>query len=128
MISESQCKELLGRLQTELDSCENFLAEKARAKSQDFNAAVTMPKDELPLHMSEPGLLKEMVAARIRNEDIDTPSWHVRALYDETFDFEEYKALGENDGELRILEMVFSTFGEKELADRASDAMYTNNF
>jgi hypothetical protein len=56
------------------------------------------------------------------------PEWHVKCLYDVTFDFEEYKALGDNDGTLRMIARTLEMIGYDKLSPRAWAAMYTNNY
>ena len=119
---------LLKVLKDELENCEHYLKEKAHTRSPEFKKVVEYRQDQLPLLVNEGGLVEELAKARMRGEKIDTPLWHIKALYDVIFDFEDYKALGDNDGELRVLGIVFRELGEKKLSDRASDAMYTNNY
>jgi hypothetical protein len=119
---------LVRYLTEELESCENFLMEKAHAKSRVLNEVLEIPADDLPTHINSGGLKEELVNERLKGNDIDTPLWHTRVLYDEEFDYEDYKALGVNDGELRVIGRVFQMLGKEELETRAANAMYTNNY
>jgi hypothetical protein len=119
---------LVNLLTNELELCENFLHEKAHAKSKVLNEVIAIPTEDLPMHINSSGMKQDLVKERLKGNDIDTPLWHTKVLYDESFDFEEYKALGDNDGELRVLGMIFRELGEDELETRAANAMYTNNY
>jgi len=116
---------LVKLLVQQLELCENFIEEKAKTKSAEFARIFAVPDDQLPLHVNDDGLSGELVKARLAGEDIDIPKWHIQALYDVTFDFEEYKAFGYNDGELNLISMMLSELGEDDLSARAELAKYS---
>ena len=118
-------KKLITLLSQHLHYCESYLEEKTKTKSDDFNRAFEMKEEDLPLHIHDAGLTGEFVAARLKGENIDTPKWHIRALWDVEFSVEEYRALGNNDGQLAMLNVVFSEIGETKLAERAIQAQYS---
>ena len=119
-------------LTDELESCEAYLRHKAHTMCVDFhdenkdNAQNASP-EKLGLMVNSTGLTLELVKARLRGEDIDKPEWHIQALYDVEFDYEDYKTLGDNDGRLRMLDLALSHLGEEALAKRAAAAMYNND-
>jgi len=109
-------------------SCENWIEEKCVAKSAIYNKVAAMTKEDLLLNINEEGLTMDLVKARLEGKDIATPEWQTRCLWDEEFNMDEYKLLGENDGELRVAQEILSMLGEEEWVSRAAAAMYTNNF
>lgn len=121
-------KRLVAMLMNSLEICEYFLKDKAHIMSKDFMFVLELPEEDLPLHVHDNGFLGELVKERLAKRDCDIPVWHVKVLYDVAFNYEDYRALGNNDGELRIIAEVLKELGEDELSNRASDAMYTNNY
>lgn len=109
-------------------SCENWIEEKCVAKSAVYKKVIAIPAKYLPMHLNEDGLTMELVKARLEGKDIATTEWQTRCLWDEEFNIDEYKLLGENDGELRVAQEILSMLGEEKWVSRAADAMYTNNF
>lgn len=119
-------KRLVKMLTEELENCENFLAEKAYAKNSEYVKVLEATLEELGLMVNETGLTLELVKARLRGEEISVPKWHVKALWDVTFDFNEYRLLGDNDGELRMIMRVARMLRRDKLAKRAAAAMYSD--
>jgi hypothetical protein len=119
-------KRLVKMLTEELENCENFLAEKAYAKNSEYVKVLEATLEELGLMVNETGLTLELVKARLRGEEISVPEWHVKALWDVTFDFNEYRLLGDNDGELRMIMRVARMLRRNKLAARAAAAMYSD--
>jgi hypothetical protein len=126
-MKDAQKKRLVTMLKDELGNCEEYLAEKAYAKSAEYVKVLEASVEELGLMVNETGLTLEMVKARLRGEDIRTPEWHIQALSNETFSYEEYKALGDNDGTLRMIGHSLKILGYHKCASRAYDAIYNNN-
>ena len=120
-------KKLVAWLKDELENCEEYLAEKAYAKSADYVTVLEASLPDLGLMINETGLKGDMMKARMRGEDIRTPGWHIQALSDEAFNFEEYKALGKNDGTLRTIGHILDMIGQKKLSLRAYAAMYNGD-
>ena len=117
-------KKILETLQYQLELCENFLYEKARLNHQ-FREAVEMPKKDLPLHVNDDGLMGEMIQARLKGEKVDTAKWQTKAVYDLEFSYDDYKAVGYNDGALSIIYRVALDLGDKAMAQRALAAQYS---
>jgi hypothetical protein len=124
--------DLVKLLTDELESCEAFLKTTAHDKSSEFDdthteSVIAATPEQLGLMVNTEGLTLELVKARLKGEDIDTPQWHIKSLYDIEFDYDDYKALGDNDGRLRMLDLVLSHLGEEALAKRAVAAMYNTD-
>ena len=117
-------KKILETLQYQLELCENFLYEKARLNHQ-FRESVEMPKKDLPLHVNDDGLMGEMIQARLKGEKVDTAKWQTKAVYDLEFSYDDYKAVGYNDGALSIIYRVALDLGDKAMAQRALAAQYS---
>jgi len=124
---DKKTKRLVQMLKDELENCTEYLAEKAYAKSAEYVKVLEASLADLGLMVNETGLTLEMVKARLRGESIRTPEWHVQALSNETFDYEEYKNLGDNDGTLRMIGHSLKILGYHKLASRAYGAIYNNN-
>jgi hypothetical protein len=120
-------KKLVIMLTQELESCESYLRDKAISMSEEYKRVLNATQEELGLMVNETGLTYELAKARIRNESIDTPSWHCQALYEVVFSVDEYKTLGENDGTLQMINRVATLLGQKKLAARAIAATYNDN-
>jgi hypothetical protein len=114
-------------LKDELDNCVEYLAETAYTKSTEYVKVLEASLEDLGLMVNETGLTGDMVTARLRGEDIRTPEWHIRALYNETFKCDEYKALGDNDGTLRMIGHSLKILGFHKLSSKAYGAIYNNN-
>jgi hypothetical protein len=117
-------KKILNTLQYQLELCENYLYEKARL-NPEFVEAVGMPEKDLPLHINDGGLTGEMVQARLKGEEVDTPIWQTKAMYDLEFSYENYKAVGFNDGVLSLINRVALDLGDSAMAERALIAQYS---
>jgi len=123
-------KELvLHQLREVLDNCEDFLRRQAHTRNQSFLRILACCKENLPAMLLDILTDKEIVLieARLKGINIDTPQYHIQALWDVAFDYEDYKAIGYNDGQLSIVSLIASTLGDKELSERASNAMYNQD-
>jgi len=123
---DAKTKRLIRMLKDELDNCVEYLAETAYAKSTEYVKVLEASMEDLGLMVNETGLTLEMVKARLSGEDIRTPEWHIRALSEVVFRTNEYKALGENDGELRMIGHSLKILGFHKLASKAYGAIYNN--
>lgn len=120
-------KKLIAFLKGEMETCEDILKDLAHSKSATLKRALEMPREDWALHVNDQTLLGRLVQARLKGEDIDVPQWHCECLYDEEFDFSEYKHLGYNDGVLHTVSLLLTEMGEMELAGRAAAAIYVND-
>jgi hypothetical protein len=120
-------KKLITMLTSELESCESYLREKAHSMNSDYTRVLNATQEELGLMVNETGLTYELAKARLRDESIDTTSWHCQALWDVEFSTSDYKTLGENDGALQMINRVATLLGQKKLAARACAATYNDN-
>lgn len=123
---DAKTNRLVQMLKDELYNSLEYLAEKAYAKSTEYVKVLEASMEELGLMVNETGLTGDMVKARLRGEDIRTPEWHIQALCNETFDYEEYKALGDNDGTLRMIGHSLKILGFHKLSSKAYGAIYNN--
>lgn len=118
-------EELKKFLIQELGFCEDYLRRTCLNKSYEGFAKIISTKlEDLPTLLNEGGLVEECVSKRLKGEKIDTPDVWLRFLYDEAFYYEDYKLLGENDGKLALLAMLFRRLGMDEEAQMASDCIY----
>ena len=123
-------KELvLHQLREVLDNCEDFLRRQAHTRNQSFLRILACRKENLPAMLLDILTDKEIVLieARLKGINIDTPQYHIQALWDVAFDYDGYKAIGYNDGQLSIVSLIASTLGDSELSERASNAMYNQD-
>jgi predicted DNA-binding protein len=125
-MKDAKTKRLVTMLKDELENCLEYLAEKAYAKSAEYVKVLEASMEDLGLMVNETGLTLEMVKARLRGEDIRTPEWHIQALSNETFDYEEYKNLGDNDGTLRMIGHSLKILGYHKLSSKAYGGIYNN--
>lgn len=66
-----------------------------------------------------------MAQARLEGEDITkVPSFVMGSLYDCTFDEKDFKAIGENDGMLKVAENIFSTLNMRKKSQECIAWMY----
>jgi hypothetical protein len=125
-MKDAKTKRLIQMLKDELENCVEYLAETAYAKSTEYVKVLEASIEDLGLMVNETGLTGDMVKARLRGEDIRTPEWHIQALSNETFDPSEYKALGDNDGTLRMIGHSLKILGYNNLSSKAYSAIYNN--
>jgi hypothetical protein len=125
MSVETLLKEALDRL----DSCINFLAETAMDRDTAIKKVSEIPFDNLPQHVDDDNdLEKEMVLARLRKEDLRCNSNFVlQSLWDTEFSIDDYKSIGENDGELHVLSMIFKELGDEANSKKCYEWIYSND-
>jgi len=123
---DAKTNRLIRMLKDELENGVEYLAETAYAKNTEYVKVLEASLEDLGLMVNETGLTGDMVTARLRGEDIRTPEWHIQALSNETFDPSEYKALGDNDGTLRMIGHSLKILGFHKLANKAYSAIYNN--
>lgn len=97
------------------------------------------------------GLFKEIVEIKdidlpkhINNYRVDSPGYHIltcrlsgedpfeknlslclEILYDESFEMEEYRNIGNNDGRATVLSILFDVLGMEKESIRAIEAVYS---
>lgn len=117
---------LLKEAKASLNECIEFLTEIALDKDTAIKKIIDIPFNDLPQHINEENDLKrEMVLARLRKENLCYNSQFVlQSLWDCGFGFEDYKAIGRNDGELNILGKVFKELGDEVTAKKCYEWIY----
>ena len=119
---------LLKEAKDRLDSCIIFLADTARDRDTTIKKVSEIPFNDLPQYINdEDDLTKEMVLARLRREDLRLNSQFVlQSLWDCEFSVEDYKSIGENDGELNVLAMVFRELGDEANSKKCFEWVYSD--
>ena len=103
-----------------LANCEDYLVTFTKQKSKKYATAFNCKTDELPLLMNN-----KWVAQRILGKELTDPSCCIEALCDEEMSYDEYKNLGENDGQLYMLHAIFEKLEMPEEARRAMASVYS---
>ena len=119
---------LLKEAKDRLDSCIIFLADTAMDRDTTIKKVSEIPFNDLPQYINdEDDLTKEMVLARLRREDLRLNSQFVlQSLWDCEFSVEDYKSIGENDGELNVLAMVFRELGDEANSKKCFEWVYSD--
>ena len=113
----TKLKELAQRY---LDSCSSWISEKATTQEGSALKEVLAVKEtqELQMYMIEhKGFPNRFKIARTKLEGIDVTkisSFVLDSLYDCSFDVADYKAIGENDGMLKVASEIFSTLNMRK--------------
>jgi hypothetical protein len=112
-----------------LEGCIEFISNLASDTHRTLlKIVLEIPFEELPLYISDTVELKrEMVLARLRKEDIKkNPEFVLQSLWDIEFDFDDYKGIGFNDGELETLKMVFNELEDEAHAKECGAWVYSD--
>ena len=115
---------LEGDLDELIGWCEDFLRERAHAMNDEFDDVAKMPLEELPLHINDGDLTAEFCVARLAGREYDTWENWIRALSNNEFDTDEFKAFGRNDGKLLVIEHLYRALGKEDKAQHAHDLQY----
>jgi hypothetical protein len=107
-------------LKKRLDECEEYLFTLAKRKSPEFKDACASTQENLPLLM----LRNQWAAKRMKGEEL-TANDAIEALSDCEMEFEEYKHLGENDGQLFVIYALFEKLGMETEAHKAMSMVYS---
>ena len=123
----TKLKELAQRY---LDSCSSWIQEKATTQEGSAMKEVlkVQETEDLKLYMAEhKGFPNRFKMARTKLKGIDitkVSSFVLDSLYDCTFDVVDYKAIGENDGMLKVASEIFSTLGMQKKSQECISWQY----
>jgi hypothetical protein len=111
-----------------LQDCIEFLIELSINKKSSLKEVLDMPFNELPKHINDSNdIKKEMVLARLRKEDIKKNyNFVCQSLWNTEFDMDEYRQLGDNDGRLSVIAMIFRELGHEEQEKEALNWVYSD--
>jgi hypothetical protein len=122
----TKLKELAQRY---LDSCSSWIQEKAvTQEGSALKEVLAVDLKDLPeyivKHKNFPNS-KAMALAKLKGEILNLNSaFVIDSLCDCTFDVDDYKAIGENDGMLKVASEIFSVLGMKEKSQECISWQY----
>ena len=117
--------ELLKHLMDRLETCEYSLKFMCKEKSENYRKLLRTEYNDLPTLINDHDPLRTWAEERIKNKDNwETPQCHIEFLSDCEMSYDEYRALGINDGELQSIAGVYNCLGMEAEAQRALAAVY----
>ena len=121
----TKLKELAQRY---LDSCSSWIQEKATTQEGSaLKEIMALDVSALEQHIKNTRFpcRANMARSRLEGKDITkVPSFVMDSLYDCTFDVIDYKAIGENDGMLKVASEIFSTLNMHKKSQECVAWMY----
>ena len=80
--------------------------------------------EDLPKYINVEGNSQKVLQMRLQGEEPDMLFW-LDILSNTTFDSEQYKSLGENDGTIQTLVGLANALGMRDESERAYEALYS---
>ena len=103
------------------------MADLSTTNDTDLSQVLAIPFNELPMHINEVDEFKrQMVLARLRKEDLRANYKFVtQSLWDYSFDVEDYRQIGHNDGVLNTLALIFKELEDTRHEQECYDWVYS---
>ena len=111
-------------LSQQIDDCHEFVILKAVGKNGEVEDVRNASDEELPTYInSQSKAVQAIVKSRLSGKPVEIGKV-LEELYDVEFDHEDYKQIGENDGQLMQIVDLCNGLGMTEESARAYEAVY----
>lgn len=116
-------RKVCAELDSTLETCKGFLLEITINLNDEFKTIMEAESKNLPLYINDDGRLGDAAKLRLDNKQIP-PDILIELLSDIEIDFDDYRSIAVNDGELLVVARLYNKMGYTNKAQEAFSYMY----